>query len=847
MDEELTPEVEESFDLPESEELDQYGVWVKSDPEDLTDVAEPDPVSPGLDEVEESSGFLTDEEEDLLGDLERRDSADTDVSAGHQEAEDEVMSINEPEDLKAESPDNDEFSIEIDDLGDSGSTDFDGSDLDSDALQNELDSIDLDNLDDSDPVSLDFTTSDDEEDHFLEEEEMHLDLDSDVEEVDLSKQIEEDEEAELDDLQIPGLDELDNLGESEDSGSSSNSQDEPAGAGAFDEASAQAGTDDDLELPDFSSVDDELAGLGAAESTSSTADAARSGSAPFEPVEIDIEQIEDVRDELEVDLAGDDTAEAAGAQSPEAQDEIESSVQIPDLEDEFLDIGDDSLESDSLPGLEETSLPSLEDDIEEGSSDYSLEASIDDSIDEMEALTNLREETDFSTDDVDALPGTVDDGPTLDEIDEPDFNETLPELGDFDDVDALTRELSSDTEIEPDDEPQISVLGTPTADGDSDRSEKVKVEAGSSILSAIESELSAIRNELTSLRSELKSLRSGAAALPDSSKSAESDFDDDASYGSGTDTGLHDDADFDFETPASPSGDSAEEEPDHSGGFFDDEEDETIALTGDELDNILNTAEFTEEAGKPTEIEEDAFEPEETLAQDEVDFGQSATGGYEDSVVDGDLDGEEAVQSADQEPSPEVDEIALEEIAPQDAGLMEHDPFQGSEAEVQAMAELDIEKELAGIDDLEDDSLQVDFDESELEKMSIDIPDSFAEEESPIRELPDGFEPDLSAEESELLQDSIDDDYERSFPEDNELGPLADEEEVAVAAPVAAPAPIADDNDDSQVSDSLKNEIKSVLAYMDKLLEALPEEKIEEFARSEHFEVYKRLFEELGL
>src|SRR5690606_30254335 len=114
MDEELTPEVEESFDLPESEELDQYGVWVKSDPEDLTDVAEHDPVSPGLDEVEESSGFLTDEEEDLLGDLERRDSADTDVSAGHQEAEDEVMSINEPEDLKAESPDNDEFSIEID-------------------------------------------------------------------------------------------------------------------------------------------------------------------------------------------------------------------------------------------------------------------------------------------------------------------------------------------------------------------------------------------------------------------------------------------------------------------------------------------------------------------------------------------------------------------------------------------------------------------------------------------------------------------------------------------------------------------------------------------------------------
>ena len=30
-------------------------------------------------------------------------------------------------------------------------------------------------------------------------------------------------------------------------------------------------------------------------------------------------------------------------------------------------------------------------------------------------------------------------------------------------------------------------------------------------------------------------------------------------------------------------------------------------------------------------------------------------------------------------------------------------------------------------------------------------------------------------------------------------------------------------------------------------LDALPEDKIEEFAQSEHFGVYKKLFEELGL
>ena len=34
---------------------------------------------------------------------------------------------------------------------------------------------------------------------------------------------------------------------------------------------------------------------------------------------------------------------------------------------------------------------------------------------------------------------------------------------------------------------------------------------------------------------------------------------------------------------------------------------------------------------------------------------------------------------------------------------------------------------------------------------------------------------------------------------------------------------------------------------MDNLLDALPEEKIQEFARSKHFEVYKKIFEELGI
>jgi hypothetical protein len=46
---------------------------------------------------------------------------------------------------------------------------------------------------------------------------------------------------------------------------------------------------------------------------------------------------------------------------------------------------------------------------------------------------------------------------------------------------------------------------------------------------------------------------------------------------------------------------------------------------------------------------------------------------------------------------------------------------------------------------------------------------------------------------------------------------------------------------------NFRKELKQVLSYMDQLLESLPEEKIEEFAQSEYFDTYKKLFKELGL
>ncbi|HAW86097.1 MAG TPA: hypothetical protein DCX65_07435 [Spirochaetaceae bacterium] len=86
---------------------------------------------------------------------------------------------------------------------------------------------------------------------------------------------------------------------------------------------------------------------------------------------------------------------------------------------------------------------------------------------------------------------------------------------------------------------------------------------------------------------------------------------------------------------------------------------------------------------------------------------------------------------------------------------------------------------------------------------------------------------------------------------------FVDNEASAIPAPVdakenpaASPAPATPDLGipaHPSVPDKLSHDVKSVLVYLDQLLSALPEDKIEEFAASEYYDTYKKLFEELGI
>ena len=110
--------------------------------------------------------------------------------------------------------------------------------------------------------------------------------------------------------------------------------------------------------------------------------------------------------------------------------------------------------------------------------------------------------------------------------------------------------------------------------------------------------------------------------------------------------------------------------------------------------------------------------------------------------------------------------------------------------------------------------------EPELEEPSVE-PES---EETTVAE-----EPEAAFDEQPVEEPVTDDSYQ---------APVEAEPETTFAPAASSSGSIPED---------MKAEIKSVLAYMDQLLESLPEDKIAEFAKSEQFATYKKLFSELGL
>ena len=446
----------------------------------------------------------------------------------------------------------------------------------------------------------------------------------------------------------------------------------------------------------------------------------------------------------------------------------------------------------------------------------------------------------------------------------------------FDDLAALENELASVT--------------TRTSEAPTSSAE---------ILARIEDELRSIRSDLNQLRHDLSGLRKTAAE------------------GAG-------------EGPSAQAGAQS--------GFFDEDEDEAIALTGDELDNILNTAEITEEtaetpgAGADMDLmgESDALDAGGT--GDVLSFDTPTPEAVEMPALSEDLDMVEDAEPADDTLVLTDDDLlptagapggsaaatdddlpadlVLEELATDDdsqASGAEKDSSDVPEIDLEEIPEMESEPEIApalradsAMDDEGSETIDLETLDLGEEPRVIDaVPEQVEEvedlqdaeevlelDEGPVakpagkkaRQQPDEVDLEALAAEAEELEDDvpaapvvedleigelesmadeaggivtpqkeIEIDFEADLADDVETLPASEEDETASAPEeVSEPARSAEPSE-GDVPDNLRDELRTVLTYMDHLLEALPDEKIQEFASSEYFVRYKKLFEDLGL
>lgn len=539
----------------------------------------------------------------------------------------------------------------------------------------------------------------------------------------------------------------------------------------------------------------------------------------------DISDFDEILDELEAD------SETDKENVEELTDEIPLNITV----DEYSDIsslagktmgGDDDLEDvEIFSGISEfEEAKELENTEEEKKEDDGLV--IESTIIEAGNIDEIRKENqkimaDSSTADMEEKTEVIDDfdsmlDSVMGESAKPAETEKAVEENDnmfFDDIEALENDLldSGSQEIPEEFTEDLSVIQSNKKNGGAQtaatQSNMIANDKATEILTQIASELVDIKNELANMKFEMAQTQQ---KLEESKISASQE---------NTITGsiLNDVA-----------------ESDKTGFFNDDDGDETIALTGDELNNILITADFTEE-----NTEKD-YEIPETL--DEIDEAF--------------LDDDNIEKDTKDEPEVFADDDLLNAVEPEHINDLTDDiSYLDEDVELHTEDEPDEKIEEIEIEDfLSDDTEEPALEDHNLDESGTGEGGILDDFDMPITELelPDGQSIPLGDEYSgfEAITEKIEEGRdEASDFEDAVFSP----EELDQAAKDIPRLELNESAAEEQKVQTetlpihLKDEIKSVLTYMDQLLESLPEEKIEEFAKSEYFDTYKRLFDELGI
>ena len=403
---------------------------------------------------------------------------------------------------------------------------------------------------------------------------------------------------------------------------------------------------------------------------------------------------------------------------------------------------------------------------------------------------------------------------------------------------------------------------------ESEKSTEKKMDSfdSTSILEKISSELASLRSEIKDLKSEFEEIKKNGVPADDAAlESVPSDTEKaQVSAFEQPETASEPAIDSDEQELQEPlimedetASDVELPEPDDDTGFFNDtDEDDTIALSGDELSNILNTAEFTSQnaesldAGTSTEFDNDAIleepvfdesmepEAEETEEEisvptvDDVLVESSSTDLMDNSITTEEDETVDDVITEDEIPAPTLESIDFDNGMEDDSASLE--PEELTEGNIEYLKNDELS---------EDENLEAGISEQPVEGVFNNWESSSATaNEEPELEDPSFEEPVVDEQllEEPLISEDVA--IEEPLIEEPAIEEQIPEEE-NVETTVEKPA----EKVSNDIPSSMKEEIKSVLTYMDQLLENLPEDKIAEFAQSEQFETYKKLFAELGI
>ena len=421
------------------------------------------------------------------------------------------------------------------------------------------------------------------------------------------------------------------------------------------------------------------------------------------------------------------------------------------------------------------------------------------------------------------------------------------------------------------------------------KEETTETTVNNELLEKIVSDLSGLKDEINSLKNDLAELKEKNTL--DNISSGQNDGEQPA------------ESEIELPVQSEPA-----EEP---GGFFNsDEEDDTIALSGDELSNIVSNADFTEETAEPDtqydEITEETVteeQPEQELPEDfSADFSNDTPfGGIEDTVIpdeepdtglsmdineeileepnlddietNADIPEEIEIPKVDdiaetQDEEPDLDDILVESSSTDFMDSVTDSTNMQPDIEITEPVEPELAEEEAAITKEEADDITSEYSADTTENTepvldedaALELPEeSSSDAENTAEESTDDIFNETAIEDAQHTQDAMMNDIMNEAPSvDNALSEenvdylskdntVLSDDEAAVAESEPEPSAETEQTDTSDLPSDIKEDVKSVLLYMDQLLENLPEDKIMEFAKSEQFTTYKKLFNELGL